>query len=440
MRASWRLAAAVRRNQDGADLELLKGGALARIALPAVAHDWGEALGAVGGDDRPQALLHDAHRGLQRRHLLVRHAPRQQLPHRDRKGEHVRLLPVRVVLYHLRRHPPAPWHARYLSDRPGTGPPVMHARHSALHVHCWPSSVFINAWAAGRHTAPPWAPANLHKQNPLPLTSLLCLRLSLHHPKAGCHALKAATMSCYTDRQPHERSTYWSHAPVSAGLCCHDARGVHDARNAKVCNLDGPRLVHEQVGGFEIPVHNLTLVEVVHPSAHLCANLQHQRQLQLARLQHPHTIFRPCRLGWGMWPSASSTTEPVHISPCTNSHSLKGSRRAGWLGTQSAADLAHVVIDAPAGHELEHDAQVGLLGARANELHHILMPHFPHYRHLLQWTDKELSARLISLEVARHYMSSCPSVIPSNTPLQPEAKLLRSAYFACCAHRLKINA
>ena len=42
-------------------LELLEGGALARIALPALAHDRCEARRAGGGDDRPQALLHHAH-------------------------------------------------------------------------------------------------------------------------------------------------------------------------------------------------------------------------------------------------------------------------------------------------------------------------------------------------------------------------------------------
>ena len=44
---------------------------------------------------------------LQRREILVGHAPGQQLPQRDGEAEHVRALRIRRVLDHLGRHPPA---------------------------------------------------------------------------------------------------------------------------------------------------------------------------------------------------------------------------------------------------------------------------------------------------------------------------------------------
>ena len=88
-------------------LEGLEGGPLAGVALPALAHDGGEALGTGGRNHRAQALLDDADSRLQGGHLLVGDPPGQQLPHQDAEGEHVRLLAVGIVLNHLRRHPPA---------------------------------------------------------------------------------------------------------------------------------------------------------------------------------------------------------------------------------------------------------------------------------------------------------------------------------------------
>ena len=43
-----------------------------------------------------------------------------------------------------------------------------------------------------------------------------------------------------------------------------------------------------------------------------------------------------------------------------------------------------VIIDAAASHEFEDNAQIRLLGTGSNELHHVLVPDLPHYRHFLQ--------------------------------------------------------
>ena len=73
--------------------------------------------------------------------------------------------------------------------------------------------------------------------------------------------------------------------PVSASLCSHDTCSVHHSGYTKVCNLDSASLVHQQVGSFEVPVHNLALVQVVHTSAHLSTNFENRAQLELTTLQ-----------------------------------------------------------------------------------------------------------------------------------------------------------
>ena len=84
--------------------------------------------------------------------------------------------------------------------------------------------------------------------------------------------------------------------------------------------------------------------------------------------------------------------------------------------------LAHVVIDAAAGHELEHYAQVWSPRACANELHHVLMPYFPHYCHLLQanaachrrWGSREWIEYVTPCcsHVAQEWPQSTPSHVP----------------------------
>lgn len=87
--------------------------------------------------------------------------------------------------------------------------------------------------------------------------------------------------------------------------------------------------VQEEVSGLEVTVDDLVLVEIIHAFRHIDSHSQ----------QHGHF--------------------------------------------QESLLLAQVIVHAPTRHVLCDDTQVGRYGARTDELHHVLMPHLPHYEYFL---------------------------------------------------------
>mmetsp|Transcript_14791 Transcript_14791/g.36924 ORF Transcript_14791/g.36924 Transcript_14791/m.36924 type:complete len:219 (-) Transcript_14791:1259-1915(-) len=70
------------------------------------------------------------------------------------------------------------------------------------------------------------------------------------------------------------------HPAVCARLRCHVPRVLNDARHAKVGDLDNAVVIHEQVGGLEVAVDDLALVQVVHAARHFHRDLEDLRQPQ----------------------------------------------------------------------------------------------------------------------------------------------------------------
>lgn len=75
--------------------------------------------------------------------------------------------------------------------------------------------------------------------------------------------------------------------PVGAGLGSHDAGTVHHTGDAKIRDFHDTRLIHQQVGCFEVSMGNVALVKVVHTAADVHRNPQQGGQFEGARLRTP---------------------------------------------------------------------------------------------------------------------------------------------------------
>ena len=67
---------------------------------------------------------------------------------------------------------------------------------------------------------------------------------------------------------------FGSHPAVRARLGRHDPVG-HHPRHTEVGDLHRAVLVHEEVGGLQVTVHDAHLVQIVHPAGHLDPDPDH---------------------------------------------------------------------------------------------------------------------------------------------------------------------
>mmetsp|Transcript_43093 Transcript_43093/g.102303 ORF Transcript_43093/g.102303 Transcript_43093/m.102303 type:complete len:432 (+) Transcript_43093:364-1659(+) len=202
-----------------------------------------------------------------------------------------------------------------------------------------------------------------------------------------------------------------------AEVLLHDRHGGLERRQPEVGDLPGEQLPHDDPEREHV---SLVVVRAVlddlgrHPAVrarlrrHVAVVSEHAGDAEVRDLDDPAAVHQKvCRL-------EVAVNDPALVEVVHAPGDRQGHLDDGWRGESALA--ADDVEEAPIGHELKHDAQVGPDRAGADELHDVLVPDLLHDGDLLHEL-LELLRRVVHILEDLH-----SHVLPAVRPLVEIAK------------------